>query len=59
MLEYDLVGAATKSTILKYFRKSLRSSVLAELQNKNFELENSIQIVKKAVVNEAKVNLWS
>ena len=45
--------------MLKYFWKGLRPSILAELQNMNHELENFIQIVKKAVVAKAKTNLRS
>ena len=40
LLAYDSVGAPAKSTMLRYFRKSLRPSILTELQNKNHELEN-------------------
>ena len=32
LLKYDPVGAPTKSTILKYFRKGLKPSILAELE---------------------------
>ena len=45
--------------MLRYFRKGLRSSILAKLQNEDHELENFFQIVKKAVAAEAKANLWS
>lgn len=31
LLEYDLVRAPTKPTMLNYFRKGLKSSILAEL----------------------------
>ena len=43
--------------MLRYFWKSLRPSILAELQNKDHKLENFLQIVKKAVAAEAKANL--
>ena len=33
LLEYNLVGAPTKPTMLKYFRKSLKPYVLAELKH--------------------------
>ena len=45
--------------MLKYFREGLWPSILAELQNKDHELENFFQIVKKAVAAEAKANLRS
>lgn len=44
--------------MLKYFRKGLRPSILAKLQNKNLELESFVQIIKKAVIAKAKANLW-
>ena len=43
--------------MLKYFQDDLRPSILAELQNEDYELENFLQIVKKAVVAKAKANL--
>ena len=45
--------------MLRYFREGLRPSILAELQNEDHELESFVQIVKKAVVAEAKTNLRS
>ena len=59
LLAYDPVGAPTKPTILRYFRKGLRPSILAELQNEDHELENFLQIVKKTVAVKAKANLRS
>ena len=59
LLEYDPIGAPTEPTMLRYFREGLRPSILAELQNKDLELENFVQIVKKAVVAKAKANLRS
>ena len=35
LLAYDLVGAPAKPTMLRYFRESLRPSILAKLQNKD------------------------
>ena len=58
MLEYNLVGASTKPTILKYFRKNLKPSVLAELEYQDLELKSSNQMVKKAVKVKAKMSLW-
>ena len=43
--------------MLRYFRKGLRPSILAKLQNDNLKLESFVQIVKKAVIAEAKANL--
>ena len=59
LLLYDPVGAPTKPMILRYFQKGLRTSILAELQNEDHELESFVQIVKKAVVAKAKTNLRS
>ena len=39
--------------------RSLRPSILAELQNEDHELKSFVQIVKKEVVAEAKANLRS
>ena len=57
MLKYDLIGALTKPTMLRYFRKGLKPSILAELQNKDLELESFVQIIKKTIVVKAKANL--
>ena len=59
LLAYDPVGAPAEPTMLRYFREGLRPSILAELQNEDLELESFVQIVKKAVVAEAKANLRS
>ena len=40
--------------MLKYFRKGLKSSVLAELEHRDLKLESFNQMVKKAVDVEAK-----
>ena len=42
LLEYDLVGAPAKPTMLRYFPKSLKASILAELQNKDLKLKNFV-----------------
>lgn len=57
LLKYNPVRAPAEPTMLKYFWEGLRLSILAKLQNKNLELENFVQIVKKAIVVEAKANL--
>lgn len=57
MLEYDSIRALIEPTILKYFQKSLWSSILAKLQNENFELVTFVQIVKKIVIAKVKANL--
>ena len=57
MLIYNLVRASTKSAMLKYFQKGLKPSIFAKLQNKNLELENFFQIVKKSTIAKAKANL--
>ena len=59
LLAYNPIRAPAKSTILKYFWEGLRPSILAKLQNKDFELGSFVQIVKKAVIAEAKANARS
>ena len=59
LLAYDPVGAPAEPTMLRYFREGLRPSILVELQNEDHELENFLQIVKKAVAAKAKANLRS
>ena len=56
LLDYDPVRAPTEPTMLRYFQEGLRPSILAELQNKDLELESFVQIVKKAVVAKAKAS---
>ena len=58
LFEYDLVGAPTKPTMLRYFWKGLKPLVLAELEHQDLELESFDQMVKKAVNAEAKSALW-
>ena len=57
LLEYDPVGAPTKPTMLRYFRKGLKPSVLAKLEHQNLELESFHQMVKKAINAKAKLAL--
>ena len=40
LLEYNSIGAPTKPSILRYFRKSLKPSVLAKLEHQDLELES-------------------
>ena len=54
LLEYDPVRAPTKPTMLRYFWKGLKPSILAELEHWDLELENLDQMVKKAVDAKAK-----
>ena len=58
LLEYNPIGAPTKPTMLKYFRKGLKPLVLAKLEYWDLELESFNQMVKKAVNAEAKSALW-
>ena len=58
LLEYDPVGAPTKPTMLRYFRKGLKPSVLAELEYQDLELESFDQMVKKTVDVKTKSALW-
>ena len=54
LLEYDPVGAQTKSTMFIYFREGLKPFVLAELEHWDLELESFNQIIKKTVSTKAK-----
>ena len=54
LLEYDQVRALSKSTMLKYFQKGPKPSILAELEHQNLELKNFNQIVKITVDAKAK-----
>ena len=56
LLAYNPVKAPIKPTMFRYFRKGLRLSILVELQNEDLELGSFPQIVKKAVVAEAKAS---
>ena len=57
LLEFNPVGALTKPIMLKYFWKDLKPSILAELEHRDFELENFNQMIKKAVNAKAKLAL--
>ena len=59
LLEYNLVKASAKPTMLWYFQKDLQTSILAKLQNKDHKLQSFVKIVKKTIVAKAKANLWS
>ena len=57
LLEYNPVGAPTKPTMLRYFRKGLKPSILAELEHWDLRLKSFDQMVKKAVDAETKLAL--
>lgn len=59
LLKYDLIRAPTELMMLRYFRKSLKPSILAELEHKDLEQENFDQMVKKAVNVKAKLAFQS
>ena len=56
-MEYNLVGALTKTIMLNYFQKGFKLFVLAKLEYQDLELESFNQIVKKAVDTEAMLAL--
>lgn len=58
LLKYDSIKAQTKPTMLRYFWKSLKPSILARFYNKNLELKSFMWIIKKTIVTKAKANLW-
>lgn len=57
LLKYNPIGAPTEPILLRYFWKDLRPSILAKLQNEDLEQKCFVQIIKKAVVPKANVNL--
>lgn len=57
LLEYDPVKAPTKSIILRYFQKGLKSSILAKLEHWDLKLESFNQMIMKAVNTKAKTAL--
>ena len=58
LLEYDPVGVPTEPIMLRYFRKDLKPSILAELEHWHLELKSFDQMVKKAIDAKAKSALW-
>ena len=57
LFKYDPVGATTKPTMLRYFCKDLKPSILAELKHQDLELKSFNQMLKKTVNVKAKVAL--
>ena len=57
LLAYNSVEAPTKPTMLEYIQKDQQPSILTKLFNKDQELKNFLQIVKKTIVTKTKVNL--
>ena len=45
--------------ILRYFKKNLKTFILAKLQNENYKLKNFVQIVKKIIIAKTKAKLQS
>ena len=54
LLEYNLLKAPTKPTMLRFFQEGLKPSVLAKLEPRHLKLENFDQMLKKAVDAKAK-----
>ena len=58
LFKYNLVGALTKPTMLRYFQKGPKPFILAKLKQQDLELESFNQMIKKAVDVKAKSTLW-
>lgn len=58
LLEYNSFGTLGKLMMLRYFCKSLKPFIWVELEQRNLELENFEQLVKKVVKVESKTTLW-
>ena len=56
-MEFDLAAAPTESTIVRYFEKSLKPSIKAEIDQDATHLDDYEELVAKAVRAEAKVGL--
>ena len=58
-MEFDPIAAHTESTIVRYFKEGLKSSIKAEIDQDNTQLVNYKELVVKAIRAKAKVGLQS
>ena len=57
LMEFDPVTAPTKSTIVRYFEEGLKPSIKVKRDKDNTHLNDSEELVIKAMRAEAKVSL--
>ena len=58
LLEFDAEWASAKGTMICYFRKGLKPSVRAKMEQRGQKLDSFEELVQKAVDAEAKAALW-
>ena len=56
-MEFDPATTSTESTMVRYFEKSLKSSIKAEIDQDATYLDNYEELIDKAVKAEAKTSL--
>ena len=56
-MEFDLAVAPMKSTMVRYFKKGLKSSIKAKMYQDATHLDNYEELVAKAVRAEVKASL--
>ena len=57
-MEFDPAAAPTESTIIRYFKRGLKPSIKAEMDQDAIHLDDYEELVVKAVSAEAKVGPW-
>lgn len=56
-MEFDLLAAFTKSTMVKYFEEYLKLSIKAEINKDTIYFDKYEELVAKMVIAKAKVGL--
>lgn len=57
MIEFDLATIPTESTIVRFFKKSLKLSIKAEMNQDVTKLDNYEKVIAKMVRAEVKASL--
>ena len=57
LLEFDDAGAPEEPYLICFFRKGLKPSIQAQMEQRGCELDNGTEIVEKAVNAKAQANL--
>lgn len=57
LLKFNNAGAPEKSYLIRFFRKGLRPSIKAQIEQQSRELDSWIEIVEKVVDTKAKAGL--
>ena len=57
LIKFDPVATPTESTMVRYFEKSLKPSIKAEIDQDAIHLDNYEELIVKAVRVEAKADL--